>query len=87
MKREIIRTSVDKSVWSIQLKKLLAICCRYIIIYNIYWITYIVRILQDHSGSYSIPLRMIEVFADPKVTTDTNIRSGILEHLSKHGKL
>jgi len=46
------------------------------------------RILQDNMySSVAIPLRMIEVFTDPKIVTSESINSAILEHLSKHGKL
>ena len=45
------------------------------------------RILQDNMcGSVAIPLRMIEVFTDPKIVTEESIKCAILEHLSKHGK-
>jgi len=37
-------------------------------------------------SSVAIPLRMIEVFTDPKTVTATCIRIAILEHLSKCGR-
>ncbi|XP_065905811.1 ubiquitin-protein ligase E3C-like isoform X2 [Dysidea avara] len=73
MKYAIVSRTLDKSTctWFVQLRRLLAICC---------------RILQDNMcGSVAIPLRMIEVFTDPKIVTEESIKCAILEHLSKHG--
>jgi len=38
-------------------------------------------------SSVAIPLRMIEVFTDPKIVTVESVNGAILEHLTKHGKL
>jgi len=91
MKHEIISRTSNESGWVVQLKKLLSICCRYVVggaSRSSDLIILSFRILQDNMySSVAIPVRMIEVFTDPKIVTVESVNCTVLEHLSKHGKL